>query len=157
MAIPRRIQEFFDRKGAKYTHSIHSPSFTARELARAEHVPAWEVAKAVVFVGDGCYAMAVLPGDERVEIKKLKSALGLADVRLATEEELGELFPECEIGAMPPLGNLFGLPVYVDDRLASQEFIDIQAGTHRDTVRMRFAEFTRLTQPVLTRFGELAA
>ncbi len=157
MAIPRRIQDFLNDNGARFEHTTHEPSYTARQLAHTDHVPERQVAKTVVFVGDDCYAIAVLPADENVELTKLRVVLGLSEVRLATENELRRLFPECETGAMPPLGNLYGLPVYVDDDLAEQEFIEFSAGTHTDTLRMRFKEFARLVKPVRTRFGQLAA
>jgi Ala-tRNA(Pro) deacylase len=157
MAIPRRIQDFLEKHGARYEHTTHAPSFTAQQLAHTEHVPERQIAKTVVFVGDDCYAIAVLPANERMELAKLRAALGLSEVRLATENELRKLFPECEVGAMPPLGNLYGLPVYVDDDLAAQEFIEFNAGAHTDTLRMRFKEFARLVKPVRTRFAQLAA
>jgi Ala-tRNA(Pro) deacylase len=157
MAIPRRIQKFLEKHGARYEHTIHAPAFTAQQLAHTEHVPESQVAKTVVFVGDDCYAIALLPANERVELTKLRAALGLTEVRLASESELRQLFPECEVGAMPPLGSLYGLPVYMDDDLAAQEFIEFNAGAHTDTLRMRLEEFTRLVKPVRTRFAELTA
>ena len=101
--------------------------------------------------------MAVLTADSVVDIEQLRQDLGLARLRLATEAELSDLFPACELGAMPPFGNLFGLPVYVDDRLAGQETITFNAGTHRDVIHMRFRDFDRLANPAIVTFARRVA
>ncbi|MEZ5365746.1 MAG: YbaK/EbsC family protein [Bryobacterales bacterium] len=135
----------------------HLATYTARELAHQEHVPERQVAKCVVLLADEVYAMAVLPADEQVDIDRLRRVLGLMDLRLATEEELAWLFPDCEVGAMPPFGALYALPVYIDKRLAAQETIDFNAGTHRDVLRMRYSELCRLVEPIEREFGEPVA
>ena len=155
MAIPDRILAFLQEMDAQYEHEHHPATYTARELAREDDVPERNVAKTVVFVGDGVFAMAALPADENLDLGQLRRALGLAALRLATEEEVAELFPDCEVGAMPPLGLLFGLPLYVDDRLAEQETIEFNAGTHRDLLKMPYGEFARLAKPIVRHFGEV--
>ena len=154
MAIPSRIMSYLEERGADFEHSRHTTTYTASELARVEHVPERTVAKTVVFLGDEIFAMAVLPADERVDLEELRVALGLERLRLASEEEVAKLFPDCEIGAMPPLGPLFGLPVYVDNRLAEQDMIEFNGGTHRDEIRMSYDEFARLAEPLVRHFGE---
>ncbi|MCB1020633.1 MAG: YbaK/EbsC family protein [Bryobacterales bacterium] len=154
MAIPERIQAFLAEKGAEYEHVRHLTTYTARELAHEEHVPERQVAKSVVILGDEVFAMAVLPSDERIDVERMRKVLGLKELRLATEDELTWLFPDCEVGAMPPFGALYWLPVYIDKRLAAQERIDFNAGTHRDVLRMRYSELCRLVEPTEREFGE---
>ena len=153
MPILAKLREALDASGVSYTHHVHALAFTARELASAEHVPAHEVAKVVVYLGDQGYGMAVLCADCMVDVLELRAALGLQRLRLATEAELAELFPDCELGAMPPFGNLFGLPVYVDSRVAGEEIIAFNAGTHRDVVLMRFKDFQGLVKPEIVHFA----
>ena len=154
MAIPERVLTYLREKEADYEHRRHPTTYTSRELAHVDHVPERNVAKVVVFLGDEVFAMAVLPADERVDLELLRRALGLARLRLANEDELAKLFPDCEVGAMPPLGPLFGLPVYVDNRLTEQDMVEFDAGTHRDEIRMPYAEFARLAEPLVRHFGE---
>lgn len=156
MPILTRLREFLDQNGVEYTHTIHPLAYTAREVASAEHVPAREVAKAVVFLSEQGYGMGVLPGDSVVDLEQLRLDLGLSRLRLATEAELKELFPVCELGAMPPFGNLFGLPVYVDSRLAGEDMITFNAGTHRDVIHMHFRDFERLVNPSVVPFSRRA-
>jgi Ala-tRNA(Pro) deacylase len=157
MPILTKLREFLDQNKADYTHTVHPLAYTAKEVASAEHVPAREVAKTVVFLSEHGYGMAVLTADSIVDLEQLRQDLGLARLRLATEAELAELFPSCELGAMPPFGNLFGLPVYVDDRLAGQELITFNAGTHRDVVHMYFRDFDRLVNPAIVTFARRVA
>lgn len=157
MPILAKLREALDASGVSYTHHVHPLAYTARELASAEHIPAHEVAKVVVFLGDHGYGMAVLCADCMVDILELRSALGFQRLRLATESELAELFPDCELGAMPPFGNLFGLPVYVDSKVAGEEIIAYNAGTHRDVVLMRFKDFQNLVKPEVVHFARMAA
>ena len=139
----------------KYTHRAHPQAYTAREVASAEHVPAHEMAKTVVFVEDEGYRMAVLGADCAVDMHELRTLLGQPRLRLATEKELAGLFPECELGAMPPFGSLFHMPVYVDSRLAGEEMIEFNAGTHRDVVRLRFRDYESLVKPIIVNFARV--
>ena len=156
MPILRKLQDFLEQNRVDYTHTVHPLAYTAREVAAAEHVPAREVAKAVVFLDEHGYGMAVLPADTVVDLEQLRLDLGLSRLRLATEAELADLFPPCELGAMPPFGNLFGLPVYVDSRLAGEDMIAFNAGTHRDVIHMHFRDFERLVQPSVVAFARRA-
>lgn len=157
MAILPRLKEMLEANGVSYTHHVHPTAYTAREVAQLEHLPQHRFAKAVVFWGDEGYAMAVLPADYVVDLQELRAALGIKRARLATEKELAELFPDCELGAMPPLGNLYKMPTYVESSLAEEEWIAFNAGTHQDVVHLRFEDFKRLTKPLIVHFARLAA
>ena len=143
--ILARLETLLDVNGVHYTHTIHKPAFTAREVANAEDVPVNRIAKCIVFFGEDGYGMAVVPGDRKVDLHELRQLLNQPRLRLATEDELSKLFPDSELGAMPPFGNRVGLPVLVDNSLAGQETIAFNAGTHRDVVHMKFRDFERLS------------
>jgi len=147
MPLSERLRSFLDSQRVEFTLTTHAKAFTAREVAVAEHLPPREVAKTIVIFGDGGYHMIVIPASKLVDLQEVHPALGLSQARLATEDELGKLFPDCELGAMPPLGPLYGLPVYLDGSLAGQDTIAFNAGTHREAIHMRTAEFRRLVSP----------
>ena len=151
--IVSRLQEFLAQNHTSYMHTVHRTAFTARAAAHEDHVPMRAMAKAVVFVADGFFGMAVLPANTHVDLHELRDAVGAATLRLATEEELANLFPDVEVGAMSPFGNLYSVPVYVDERLAAQETIAFNAGTHRDLIHMRYSDFHRLVDPLVVRFA----
>jgi len=147
MPLPERLRSFLDSHQAAYTLTKHPKAYTAREVAAAEHLPPREVAKTVVILGDGVYSMVVVPASRLVNLVEVRMALGLSQVRLATESELSKLFPDCELGAMPPLGPLYNMPVYLDGTLASQDTLTFNAGTHDDVIHVKTAEFRRLVLP----------
>jgi len=157
MPLLPKLRDFLDQKQVGYTHTVHPLAYTAREVASAERIPPREVAKTVVFLDEQGYGMAVLPADSVLDLEQLRMDLGLSRLRLATEAELMELFPGCELGAMPPFGNLFSLPVYVDRRLASEDTIAFNAGTHRDVVHMHYRDFANLVNPAVVPLARLAA
>lgn len=145
----QKLLAFLDDNQVNYTHHSHPTAYTAREVAAVEHVPAHKIAKTVVFLSENGYGMAVLPGDSMLDVHGLQTLLRVSRLRLATESELNELFPDCELGAMAPFGNLCGLPVFVDSSLGDEETIAFNAGTHRDVLHMRFEDYQRLVQPSL--------
>jgi Ala-tRNA(Pro) deacylase len=147
MPLSERLRTFLDSRRAEFTLSSHPKAFTAREVAAVEHLPAREVAKVVVVFGDGAYHMIVVPASKLVDLHEVRPVLGLAQARLATEDELLRLFPDCELGAMPPLGPIYGIPVYLDTTLAGQDHIAFNAGTHREVLHMQTSEFRRLAGP----------
>ncbi|MCW5981791.1 MAG: YbaK/EbsC family protein [Bryobacteraceae bacterium] len=157
MAILQKLQEALDRNGVNYTHHEHPIAYTAKEVANLEHLPQHRFAKAVVFAGDEGFAMAALPADFVVDLQELRGALGLKRARLATERELAELFPDCELGAMPPIGALYKMDTYVESSLTGEEWIAFNAGTHRDVVHMRLDDFKSLANPVVVHFARLTA
>ena len=148
-----RLRNFLENEKVRYAHETHRTAYTAQQVAQEEHVPGKMVAKTVVVKLDDSFALAVMPATARADFARLKSALGAREVRLATELEFTGLFPDCEVGAMPPFGNLYGVPVYVDSALAQDEEIIFNAGTHQDTIRMRYADFERLARPVSFAFA----
>ena len=153
MPILPKLQEFLDRNGVRYTHTVHPLVYTAREVAHAEHLPPQEVAKVVVVVADGEYRMAVLPASRLVDFPEVRAVLDSPNARLATEEELGRIFPDCELGAMPPFGNLYQMKVLMDATLLADEKIAFNAGTHRDVVHIRVEDFCRIVKPEIVSVG----
>ncbi len=149
MPLSERLREFLDSHHTQYTITLHPKAFTAREVAAAEHLPAREVAKSVVVFGDGEYHMIVIPANRLVDFQEVRLTLGLSQVRLATEDELAKLFPDSELGAMPPFGSLYGMQVYLDNSLAGEETIAFNAGTHRDVIHMRTLDYRKLVRPTL--------
>jgi len=147
MPILPKLQEFLDLGEIPYTHTVHPLAYTAREVAHAEHVPAQEMAKVVVIVADGEYKMVVLPASRVLDFPEVRAVLGSPSARLSTEEELGHIFPDCELGAMPPFGNLYHMKVLLDASLLSDEHIAFNAGTHRDVIHMRLDDYRRLVHP----------
>ena len=130
----------------------HVPAYTAQQLAQVEHVPGRMVAKVVIAIADGQTVMLCLPAPCKIDLLKLMSVLCTDNIRLAYEEELADAFPDCELGAMPPFGHLYKMPVFVDQRLALDEKILFPAGRHTDTVEMAYDDFARLVHPMLGDF-----
>ena len=127
----------------------HPAAFTAQEVAASEHLSGNLMAKSVMVIADGKLAMLVLPASLRVDEERAARALGAREVRLAREEDFAFTFRDTEVGAMPPFGNLYGVPVYVDRALAEQESITVQAGTHTATITLNYANFARLVRPTV--------
>jgi len=141
------LTQLLDREGVKYVTIQHSPAYTAQEIAASAHVPGREMAKTVVTKLDGKPALVVLPAGEKVNLDQLRANTGARDVELATEQEFARLFPECDLGAMPPFGNLYGLDTYVSSSLAADEEIAFNAGTHTELIRMPYREYERVVHP----------
>lgn len=148
-----RVHEFLQAARVPYTMVPHRPAFTAQEEAAAVHVPGRDWAKVVVCVVDGQPIEALLPAPYLVDLDQLLRLSGGKDIRLAQDEELSELFPGCEPGAIPPFGELFGQPVFADVRLASESEIVFGAGTHTDAILMRWSDFARAVRPIVGRFA----
>jgi Ala-tRNA(Pro) deacylase len=148
-----RLKEFLDTNAVKYVTMKHSPAYTAQEVAALAHVPGKEWAKTVMVKLDGKMAMAVVPASCRVIFDLLKEASGARAAELATEQEFRDLCPGCEVGAMPPFGNLFGMDVYVDELLAADPEIAFNAGSHTEMVRLAYADFVRLVKPKVGRLA----
>ena len=149
MPILRKLKEVLDRAKISYEIYNHPQAFTAQEIAASQHMPGKEMAKVVILKFDGSLAMAVVPASKMVSFERVKAGLGIKDVSLATEGEFTRLFPECEIGAMPPFGELFGLPVYVDLALEKDEAIFFNAGNHQQTVRLKYRDFKEIVKPLV--------
>lgn len=149
MPILRRLKEILDQAKISYEIYNHPVAFTAQGVAASQHIPGQEMAKVVILKADGSPVMAVVPASRMISLAKLKGAVGAQQVALAEEQDFASLFPECEIGGMPPFGNLFGLPVYVDASLEKDEAIFFNAGNHRQTVRVKYADFKKLVRPLV--------
>jgi Ala-tRNA(Pro) deacylase len=154
MAIPRNIKQYLFHNYVSYSHKTHSVAFTSQEVAEVEHVPGAEFAKTVVLQADQRMILAVLPGDHVINLDVLKREIACGKLSLTSEKEFIEKFPACQPGAMPPLGKLFGLPLYCDSALAKQAEIEFNAGTHVDTIRMTYASFVKLENPIVVGFSE---
>jgi Ala-tRNA(Pro) deacylase len=144
-----KLKEFLDRNEVPYETIPHPPAYTTQDVAAAARIPAREVAKTVIVRIDGNMAMVVLEAPDRVDLERLREVTGAKSIELAGEDEFRDLFPNCEPGAMPPFGNLWGMPVFVDQRLREEEVIAFNAGTHDELVRLPYGAFERLVQPVV--------
>jgi Ala-tRNA(Pro) deacylase len=147
------LKDFLDNQNIKYVTITHSPTYTAQEIAASAHIPGKVMAKTVMVKIDGKMAMAVLPASCKVDFDLLKKAAGASTVGLASEQEFKNLFPECEIGAMPPFGNLYGMEVFVADALAEDEEIVFNAGSHTELIRLAYKDFERLVKPKVVKFS----
>ncbi|NTW81857.1 MAG: YbaK/EbsC family protein [Chlorobiaceae bacterium] len=143
----RKLREFLDSHGVKYFVVSHSRAYTALEIAAVSHVPGKELAKTVMVIIDGKMAMVVLPASRQLDFDLLRQATGARDVELASEREFADLFPDCEIGAMPPFGNLYGMDVYVSEELEDDEEISFNAGALTELMRLPYNQFRKLVHP----------
>ena len=149
MALNERLQRFLDQQRVGYQTLPHREVFTAQEVAAVQHVRGQELAKVVVVRGGGRFLMFVLPATYHVHVPKARTATGTSDLELAHETEFASLFPACEPGAMPPFGNLYGVPVWVDEALTRDEQIVFNACTHTQAIRMKYVDFARLVRPIV--------
>ena len=149
----KKLKEFFDSNKIKYVTLQHSPAYTAQEIAAAAHVPGRELAKTVLVKLDGKMAMAVLPASYRIDLDHLKKAAGAKKVELAGEQEFKDAFPGCELGAMPPFGNLYDMEVYVAASLSEDDEIAFNAGSHTELLRLAYKDFEKLAKPKVVRFS----
>lgn len=148
-----RIYEFLQSQGVRYTTIHHPPAYTAQGVATLAHIPQTQVAKVVIVEVDGLLAMAVLPADTHINLRRLKAGLRAHHVGVVTESEFARHFPDCEVGAMPPFGNLYNMPVYVDEELTADPEIAFNAGAHDEVIQLAYAEFARLVSPQVLRFA----
>lgn len=153
MSCMARLEDYLGEHQVHYTVQRHPPAFTAQEVAACEHLPSMMMAKVVVAVADDAPVMLVLPAAYRVDMARLCDALGARSVRLADERTLAITFPDCDVGAMPPFGNLYGMPVYVAAQLTGEARIVFQAGTHTHTMEVAYADFARLVRPTVADFA----
>jgi len=152
-----KLKAFLDANNVKYTTIAHSTAYTAQEIAELAHIKGRKLAKTVVIKVNGGMAMAVLPAHRQVNLLLLAAAAGAKTASLAAEAEFRDLFPGCEAGAMPPFGNLYGMPVYVDESLTKDTEIAFNAGTHNELIRLAYQDFARLVHPQVVGFAATAA
>lgn len=147
MVVATKLKAFLDSKKVVYQVLRHHERFTSQEIAEALHVPGRMLAKVVIVKADGALRMAVLPGDLLLDLKKFAKAVAAREAVLATEDEFKDAFPDCELGAMPPFGNLYAMRVVVDRTLAADEHIVFEAGSHHEALKLLYADFARLAVP----------
>lgn len=153
----QRLKDFLDKNNIRYVIISHSRAYTTAAIGAITHIPGKELAKTVIVKIDGNLAMAVVPGSRHVDLRLLANALGAKDAVVVSEPEFESTFPDCELGAMPPFGVLYDLPVFVDERLREDEEIAFNAGSHRELVRMSYRDFERLANPRVFRMATRSA
>ena len=157
MAVVERLRRILEEQKVPYEVAAHPERYTTQEVAATAHVSGRAMAKVVMVKTGGVFAMTVLPAACRVSVQRVRDLLGDPGATIATESEFRGLFPDCEAGAMPPFGNLYDIPVYADDDLATRERITFEAGNHHEVVTMKYADFERLVQPRKAEFCAQAA
>lgn len=148
-----KLTKYLDENGKKYVVLKHAPAYTAQEVAALAHVPGKDMAKTVIVKVDGDLKMVVLPSTHNVDFDAIKDALGAGEVELATEEEFENLFPDCELGAMPPFGKLYEIDTLVAESLTEDEEIAFNAGTHKELVKMGYRDYEELAEPQIVPAG----
>src|SRR5437764_14109946 len=148
----RKLKEFLDRERVKYVSIVHSTAYTAQEVAASAHITGKELAKTVIVELDGKMAMAVLPANRKIVLQDLREVTGSDEVKFASEDEFKKMFPDCETGAMPPFGNLYGMDVYAAESLTRNDEIAFNAGSHEEIIKLPFRDFERLVQPRVMAF-----
>jgi len=157
MAIPQRIRDYLDSHVVAFEPLHHTQAFTGQEVAHSLHVSGKRLAKTLVLKGDGKLLMAVIPASHRLNLQEFRAAAEVSRLEMLSETELTKLFPDCELGAIPPFGALYGLQVWVDRTISDGEEVVFCAGTHEDCLRMKYCHFARLALPRLGRFSEVWA
>lgn len=152
-----KVRAFLDAHGTKYVVISHSKAYTAQGIAAIAHISGRELAKTVILKLDGDLAMAVLPASYQVDLEQLRERTGVSTAELATEREFKQHFADCETGAMPPFGNLYGIPVYVDETLTLDREIAFNAGSHFELIKMSYRDFERLVKPEVMDFSSAYA
>lgn len=148
----KKLKEFLDSHQVKYVTLTHSPAFTSQEIAAAAHISGKQLAKTVIVKIDGRFAMVVLAANDQINFAKLREETGASAIDLASESEFKDKFPGCEVGAMPPVGHLYDMPVYVSSKLSKQDHIMFNAGSHSELIQLAFSDFERLVKPKIVAF-----
>ena len=151
--IVQKLKDFLDNNHVKYIAIKHSSAYTAQEVAASAHVPGELLAKTVMVKVGGKIAMAVLRATDIIDLNRLEEVVGAGMIQLAHESEFRELFPGCDVGAMPPFGNLYGIPVFVEEHLSQDKDIAFNAGSHAELIRLAYQDYDRLVKPKVARFA----
>jgi len=147
------LQDYLDQLGIPYRISVHATAYTSQDLAAREHVPGKQVVKSVVVRVDGRLYLCALPATHRIDLERLREQLNATEVVIEEEHKLQEIFPDCELGAGPPIGKLYGLPTLMDLSLMQDEQVTFQAGNHTTAVTMSFRDYRRAADPEIANFG----
>jgi Ala-tRNA(Pro) deacylase len=148
----KKLKEFLDQERIKYVSIVHSTAYTAQEVAASAHITGKELAKTVIVELDGKMAMAVLPANRKIVLQDLREVTGSQEVKFASEEQFKQRFSDCETGAMPPFGNLYGMDVYLAESLTDNDQIAFNAGSHTEVIKLSYTDFERLAQPKVVSF-----
>ncbi len=148
-----KLENFLKDNDVSFNKIVHHKTFTAQRTAADAHISGKEIAKTVMMIIDNRMSMVVLPGDMQIDFDLLKHAIGAKKIRLATEIEFKDIFPNCEVGAMPPFGNLYNIPVYVAEALTQDIFIAFNGGTHSLLVQMKYKDYQRLVNPLVLKIA----
>jgi Ala-tRNA(Pro) deacylase len=148
-----RLENYLRENQVPFEEQHHPRAVSAQEVAASEHVPGRMLAKTVMVLADGEMVMLALPATYQVDLEMAAAALGVDEARLAEEDEIADTFADCEVGAMPPFGNLYGVPVYVEKTLAEDETIVFRSGTHTETMSVSYSDFERLVEPTVAQFA----
>jgi len=148
----KKLKEFLDQERIKYVSIVHSTAYTAQEVAASAHITGKELAKTVIVELDGKMAMAVLPANRKIVLQDLREVTGSQEVKFASEEQFKQRFPDCETGAMPPFGNLYGMDVYLAESLTDNDQIAFNAGSHTEVIKLSYKDFERLVRPKVVSF-----
>ncbi len=154
MAKTTDLQRYLNNNGISYRVIEHDPAFSSHDVSMATHIPENQIAKAIILDIDGKFWMAVLRGDHKINLHLIKQAFGAKQVHLSHEEDLSTMFPDCQLGTMPPFGNLYGVPVLVDQALAEDEEISFNACCYTKVIKMKFEDFRRLVNPLIGDYAE---
>ena len=149
----QRLKDFLDKHRVKYVVITHSRDYTSQEIAMSALMPGKELAKTVMIKFDGRMVMAILPSSYKVNLDLLREATGAGKIELASENEFQDMFPECEIGAMPPFGNLYEMDVFVEESLTGNKTIAFNAGSHTELIKLAYKDFTKLVEPTVIKFS----
>jgi len=149
----KKLKNYLDEQGVKYVSIAHSTAYTMQKVAASTHIPGNQMAKTVIVALDGDLAMAVLTANQKIILQDLRDVTGSDKVKFASEADFQSRFPDCEIGAMPPFGNLYGMDVYVAESLTHNDEIAFNAGSHTEVIKMAWGDFERLVQPKVLSFS----
>lgn len=155
----KKLSEFLSANQVKYTTILHSPAYTAAEVAQSAHIKGDHLAKSVILNADSRLLIVMVPASHRVDLEALKPVIGATKLELSSEKEFTAQFPSCELGALPPFGNLYGMDVYIADCLTEDKFLTFCAGAYSELIQMAYADFQRLVKPnrISTGFVHLGA
>lgn len=148
----KKLKEYLDNQGIEYVAINHSLAYTAQRIAAAAHISGKDLAKTVMLKVDGKMKMAVLPASCKINMEQLREAINAGIIEIASEKEFKDLFPECEVGAMPPFGNLYGMDVFVAEKLTEDDEIAFNAGSHRELIKLSFKDYQKLVNPKIIKF-----
>jgi Ala-tRNA(Pro) deacylase len=143
-----KLETLLDQSGISYEKHLHSTTYTAQGLAAEEHVSGYLVAKPVIVMHRNDPVMCVIPAPKHVDLGRVAKLLDVPEVHLATETEMAELFPDCELGAEPPVGKMYNMRTVMDKSIKDDDYLIMQAGTHRDAVKLRREDWERIVEPI---------